>query len=92
MRQALVASPEGIARGARRRIAVHEVRRIHVFTFEDGDTQLVVRGPRFRLVHVSTTELADPAIGQGVRSLVEQVRTRGEVDPGVDRYLALRVA
>jgi hypothetical protein len=90
MRQALDISPDEIVREGllRRRVATSEVRRVHLYSDANGEEGLVVRRALFRFVHVSRSELSDPAVSQRVRALVDAVRQQARVDDGVDHFLA----
>jgi len=86
MRSNLTASPAGIGRGSRRFIATANVRRVHLFTYENGDTRLVVRGKCLRLVSVSTDDLRDPATSSNVQALIDAVRAHATIDADVARF------
>jgi hypothetical protein len=90
MRHDVAVSPGGISRVwiRRRTIPAEQVRRVHVYVDANGDQGLVVRSALWRFVHVSRTELADPELTAGVRSLIDHVRGRAVVDSDVDRFLA----
>ncbi|MFZ4720801.1 MAG: hypothetical protein ACOYMR_15350 [Ilumatobacteraceae bacterium] len=83
-------TPAGIAVHGRfgRRIAVQDVRRVHVYTDANGEQGIVVRRRLWSFVHVPKDDLRDPSIRAQVRSLVDDVRGRAKVDPEVDRFLA----
>jgi hypothetical protein len=87
MRSNLTVSPAGIGRGTRRFIAVANVRRVHLFTYENGDTRLVVRGKCLRLVSVSTSELRNPSTASNLAALLEAVRSHATIDTNVERFL-----
>ena len=88
MRSNLTVSPAGIGRGSRRFIAAANVRRVHLFTYENGDTRLVVRGKCLRLVSVSSHELRDPEVSSQVIALVATVSAHAAIDDDVERFLA----
>lgn len=88
MRSNLTVSPAGIGRGSRRFIAVANVRRVHLFTYENGDTRLVVRGKCLRLVSVRTDDLRNPATSSQVQQLLAAVASHATVDADVERFLA----
>ncbi|MEI8239570.1 MAG: hypothetical protein WCI22_09125 [Actinomycetota bacterium] len=87
MRSNLIVSPAGIGRGSRRFIAVANVRRVHLFTYENGDTRLVVRGKCLRLVSVSIDDLRDPVTSSSVQALIDAVRAHATIDTDVARFL-----
>lgn len=88
MRSNLTVSPAGIGRGSRRFIAAANVRRVHLFTYENGDTRLVVRGKCLRLVSVSPDELRDPVVAREVHSLFAAVASHAVIDTDVHRFLS----
>ena len=84
------ASPTGItARGLRvRHLDAPEVRRVHLFVDANGDRGIVLRQGLWRFVHVPAEALREPALLQGVRSLLQSIRDTATVDPQVDEFLA----
>jgi hypothetical protein len=87
VRSNLTVSPAGIGRGTRRFIAVVNVRRVHLFTYENGDTRVVVRGKCLRLVSVSATDLQNPSIAANLAALIEAVASHATIDADVERFL-----
>lgn len=83
------ASPSGISLTTLRRrdIAAEQVRRVHLYTDANGDQGIVVRNSMFRYVYIPSERLADPQVVAGVRSLVDRVRGRAQVDHQVDALL-----
>ncbi len=83
------ASPSGISLTTLRRrdIAADQVRRVHLYTDANGDQGIVVRNSLFRYVYIPSERLADPQVVAGVRSLVDRVRGRAQVDQQVDTLL-----
>jgi hypothetical protein len=89
MHATLDVSPAGISRVATRRrdIPLEKVRRVHLFIDANGDDGIVVRSTLFRFVYVSRQELNDLEVRNGLRRLVEQVRSHARVDTDVHRLL-----
>lgn len=83
------ASPTGISLTTLRRrdIAAEQVRRVHLYTDPNGEQGIVVRNSLFRFVYIPSDHLSDPQVVAGVRSLVDRVRGRAQVDQQVDTLL-----
>jgi hypothetical protein len=83
------ASPTGISLTTLRRrdIAAEQVRRVHLYTDANGEQGIVVRNSLFRFVYIPSDRLTDPQVVAGVRSLVDRVRGRAQVDQQVDTLL-----
>ena len=90
MRYTLTVDQTGIERHwfRRRAIAASDVRRVHMYVDANGLDCLVIRGARFRMLHVTPDELREPEVGRGVSALVSAVRNTAQVDDDVDRYLS----
>jgi hypothetical protein len=72
-----------------RRVRADQVRRVHRYIDESGLEGIVVRRSFCCFVHLSTKDLQDPEIRRRLRALVDRVRAVAQVDPDVDRLLAI---
>jgi len=85
-----VSSTEIARRGVfGRRVRADQVRRVHRYVDESGVEGIVVRRSFCCYVHLSTNDLKDPELRRRLRALVDRVRAFAQVDPDVDRLLAL---
>jgi ribosomal protein L28 len=87
VRSNLTVSSAGIGRGRRRFIAAANVRRVHLFTYENGDTRLVVRGKCLRLVSLSGSELVNTSNASNLVALLQAVSSHATIDTDVERFL-----